>query len=276
MTMTRKAFAAALVELGACQEAQEYVKATKGTPPQLWAKCKHQDWLLWLAGHAGLTDAKPIVLAACDIARSVLVHVPAGEARPEAVIAAAEAYCADPSEANRAAASYAASDAARLAYTAASNAAYYAARAASSAANEADRSASDAAYYAASNAARAASYAANAASEAASSAANEAAGAASNAAYYAASYAASVASDAASNAASAASAAASAASDAASDAAYAASDAARAASYAARAATNAASTAAQQAKNRRLIRKHITWGMVERALTKKKSKGATP
>jgi hypothetical protein len=211
--MTRKTFTEALVRIGACGEALEYVKATKGTPPQLWAKCKRQDWLLWLAGHAGLTDAKPIVRAAIDIARSVLVHVPAGEARPEAAIAAAEACAEDPSEANRAAAQ----EASTAAYTAASDAADAASYAASDAASDvASYAASTAAYTAASDVAGAARSASGAASEAARSASCAAYTAASNAASNAAFF-------------------------------------------------------AQQAKNRRLIRKHITWGMVERALTKKKS-----
>jgi hypothetical protein len=224
--MTRKTFIGALKNIGACQEAQEYVKATKGTPAQLWAKCKHQDWLFWLAGR--FPELKlPIILAACDIARSVLVHVPYGEGRPLAAIEAAEAWVRDPSEANRQkvrVASYAASAASEAAYDAA---------------------------YAASNAAYAASEAASAAS-----AASSAAYAASNAAFDAAYYAASAASNAAYYT----------AFDAASDAASYVADVADAACAASR-----ASVAAQQAKNRRLIRKHITWGMVERALTKKKS-----
>jgi hypothetical protein len=156
--MTRKSFLLSLERIGACAEAHEWCLATKGTPAQLWARCKRPEWLLWLAGHT-LTDSGPIVLSACAIARTVLKHVPKGELRPLRAVEVAEAV-ARGEYPSASAANGAARIATDAASSAANGAASSAANAASSAANAA-YSAACAAYIAAYGAANVAYSAAN-------------------------------------------------------------------------------------------------------------------
>lgn len=104
------------------------------TPEQAWNACKDGSWLLWLCGILGV-DRKQLVLAACDIAETALVHVQPGEQRPRLAIDTARRWCrgdamyTETMSANQFA-SYAASSAyARADYvpTSASSAAYAAA-----------------------------------------------------------------------------------------------------------------------------------------------------
>ena len=90
--ITRAALLATMTRLDACSEAVEWVTATKGTPAALWAACPRGDWMMWLAGRVAI-DRRPLVLAACDCARTALVHVPSGEMRPLRAIETAEAWC---------------------------------------------------------------------------------------------------------------------------------------------------------------------------------------
>ena len=149
--------------LDACEEATEWVQGLPADMPasDAWQRCERADWLLWLAGRAGV-DCKLVVLVACDCARLAL---PIWQKRyPEdgRVLACidtverwtrGEATIEDVRAARRAAdaASYAAAADAAYAYA---DAAYAAAAAASYAAY----AYADAAYAAAA----AASYAANA------------------------------------------------------------------------------------------------------------------
>ena len=63
-----------------CKEAAEWLK-TQPDAKAAWEACERPDWMLWLAGRAGAAR-EALVLAACDCARTVLRHVPAGEDRP--------------------------------------------------------------------------------------------------------------------------------------------------------------------------------------------------
>jgi len=123
------------------------------TAHQLWTRCPHGDWLIWVAHEAGV-DIRDLVWCAAQCARSVLHYVPAGEDRPMLAVGAAEAWCRgeiDAADVDAAASAQAAD--------AASAAAYAAADAASAAADAAVEAASAAAYadaYAAAYAASAA------------------------------------------------------------------------------------------------------------------------
>jgi len=116
-------------------------------PQTAWEKSKRGDWMLYhagkLAGEPGSDARRPLVLAACECARLVLLRVKAGETRPLLAIEAAERWARGGADAptlqevRRAAdAAYAAAAAADAAYAAA-DAAYAAAYAAYAAADAA-------------------------------------------------------------------------------------------------------------------------------------------
>jgi len=128
--------------------------------------------MLWLLARMG-GDHRTIVRAACDIAETVLVHIPDGETRPAAAIAAARAWADGPTPETEAA-----SDAAGRAAAAAADAAEAASDAAGRAAAAAARAADAAGRAAAAAAAAAAAEAAEAAAEAWAEAAARAAEAA--------------------------------------------------------------------------------------------------
>jgi len=117
--VTRAQLFAHLTRLRACEPAVGWATATKGSPAHLWALCPDPRWSLWLAGRAQV-DRTLLVLTACEIARTALVHVPAGELRPLRAIETAEAWCRGEAttEQVRAARSAAAAAAAYAAYDA--------------------------------------------------------------------------------------------------------------------------------------------------------------
>ena len=86
--MTRADLLATLRRLRACPDAQMWAAATPGDPSDLWSTCDRVDWLLWLAAESGIV--LPVVLAACDCARTAIGFVPAGEDRPLRAIDVAE------------------------------------------------------------------------------------------------------------------------------------------------------------------------------------------
>jgi len=131
--------------VGACEDAVDWVGARDWKIA--WDECERGDWMLWalarLLGEPGWPTGQQIVLCACDIAETVLEHVPEGDDRPRFAIDAArrwangECELADVECAGSAAASarYAAASAASAAASAlyasyASYAAYFAAFAA--------------------------------------------------------------------------------------------------------------------------------------------------
>ena len=158
--MKRQELIDLLDRLGACSEAREWVDATKGSASHAWSACQRPDWLLWLAGHVGVSTWLIRDIAARVVAPYAMdcAHLPdeAGQLRtmPEIVDATTAAAAARMQSA--------ADSAASAAYTARS-AAY---------------AACSAAY-----AARSAVYAVYSAADAAYSAADSAAGAANSAAY---------------------------------------------------------------------------------------------
>jgi hypothetical protein len=182
--ISRRELLSHLARLSACDPAVEWVKRTKGTPAQLWAKCPDATWSLWLAGRAEV-GRKAVVLAACDCARLALPYTT--DPRVLACIKTTEAWCRGEAtieqvrQAQRGAwAAYAAASAA-AAYADAYAAAAYAADAAA-AADHAAAYAADAARAAANAAAAAAAYAARAAAAHDADAADAYATAAANAA----------------------------------------------------------------------------------------------
>jgi hypothetical protein len=103
-----------LKDIGACQEARAW--AGDRTPRQAWDEAPRADWLLWWAGRLGV-DKVLLVRCACQIARTVLHLIPAGEERPRLAIEAAERWCENPTEENRKKAARAAKAAAWAAAT---------------------------------------------------------------------------------------------------------------------------------------------------------------
>ena len=90
-SVTRSEFLTWLKGKHAYLDALAWARATPGEPEALWTACPRGDWLLWLAGTAGV-DRRAVVNAACACAREALVHVPDGEDRPRLAIEAAEAW----------------------------------------------------------------------------------------------------------------------------------------------------------------------------------------
>ena len=131
-----------------CTESTEWIRSlpTDTTARQAWQLCQRSDWMLWLLGQLSdppESDArKRLVLCCCEVARTALVHVPAGEDRPRIAIETAEAWArgqatieqviaaasAAASAAGAASAAYAAAYAAVYAAYAAAYSAAYAAR----------------------------------------------------------------------------------------------------------------------------------------------------
>ena len=94
--MNAKQFAALLVELNACSEAQEW--AGGKSLAVVWKTCKRGDWLLWLCGKMAdkpnWPTRKEVVLAACDCAKLALKYVPKGEERPRKCLETVRAWAA--------------------------------------------------------------------------------------------------------------------------------------------------------------------------------------
>ena len=89
MTPAAKTFAAHLRRLEACEEAYRWARGKSGAVA--WRTCRRGDWLLWLAGRAGVRR-QDLVLAACACARLSLPRVHAGEDRPRIAIETAERW----------------------------------------------------------------------------------------------------------------------------------------------------------------------------------------
>jgi hypothetical protein len=124
--------------LRACPEAIEYAEQFVDDWPRAWAECDRGDWMLWLAARAGV-KRKTVVFAACQVARTALGFVTAGDDRPLRAIEAAEAWCQGATTLGRvraadAAASYAAASASASAFFVVAAASYAAAAASASAA----------------------------------------------------------------------------------------------------------------------------------------------
>ena len=78
-----------LIKMNACSDAVEWVG--RRSLKTAWAECERGDWMLWLAGRAGI-DRKTLVLAACDCAEMALKYVPEGENRPANAIKITRAW----------------------------------------------------------------------------------------------------------------------------------------------------------------------------------------
>jgi hypothetical protein len=138
--MNAKQFAALLVELNACSEAQEW--AGGKSLAVVWKTCKRGDWLLWLCGKMAdkpnWPTRKEVVLAACDCAKLALKYVPKGEERPRKCLETVRAWAAGNATIHEVRTARAAADAdaaaAYAAYADAADAAYAADAAAAAAA----------------------------------------------------------------------------------------------------------------------------------------------
>ncbi len=116
-----------LASLNACREAQRSL--TDESPYRQWQKCERGDWLLWLAARLDI-DRKVVVFAACQVARTALIHtedpralqcieVTEGWTRGEKTLEEVRAARTDAAYAADAAAYAADADAADAAYAAA-------------------------------------------------------------------------------------------------------------------------------------------------------------
>ena len=165
--MNAKQFAALLVELNACSEAQEW--ASGKSLAVVWKTCKRGDWLLWLCGKMAdkpnWPTHKEVVLAACDCAELVLKYVPEDEERPRKCLETARAWAAGNATTDEV------RMARRAAYAYADSAAAVASAAASAAAVAYVAASAAAVAYVASDAAAYAAYAAYADADADASAA---------------------------------------------------------------------------------------------------------
>jgi hypothetical protein len=86
--MNTETFTAKLKQLGACDDALEWV-ATQPDAETAWATCPRHEWLMWLLGELHIRGAltrQTLVLAACAAAETALPHVLAGEERPRVAI----------------------------------------------------------------------------------------------------------------------------------------------------------------------------------------------
>ena len=129
-----------LRNLDACDDALDWVRNQKGTPIEVWQRCKRGDWMMWLLRQPDMVDRKTLVLCACACARTALQYVIEGEDRPRIAIETAEAWTRGEAAISdvRAAAAAAYAAAAYAAYAAAAYAAYAAAYAAAARAAYAD------------------------------------------------------------------------------------------------------------------------------------------
>ena len=80
-----------LDELGACEEALEWIEENSLNDPQAaWDMCPHARWLIWAVelhlNKPGWPTRQDLVLAACDCAEVSLHLVSAGEDRPRIAI----------------------------------------------------------------------------------------------------------------------------------------------------------------------------------------------
>ena len=81
-------FAQQLKDLGACEEAIEWVNGR--SLRKCWQVADRGDWMLWLAGKLDI-DRKLLVLAACDCAETALKYT--DDPRPAKAIKTARAWC---------------------------------------------------------------------------------------------------------------------------------------------------------------------------------------
>lgn len=92
--MNTAKFEKLLVRIGACESARNWAKGK--SLKEVWDTCERGDWLLWLAGRMsgkkGWPNRKAVVLAACAVAETALVHVPAGDLRPLTAIQTARKW----------------------------------------------------------------------------------------------------------------------------------------------------------------------------------------
>ena len=123
MTTQRTKLSALLLKLKACPEAREWA-APYATLQDAWDACERPDWMLWLIAELDKGYSPRLRLTACDIARTALKYVPAGEDSPRLAIECAERYARGEATADELAATR---DAARAAARAAAGAAAWAA-----------------------------------------------------------------------------------------------------------------------------------------------------
>ena len=84
-----------LISIEACSEALDWLGDRSIV--EAWPDCPCGEWMLWWAARCpsfvpGGELHRRIGLAACEIARTALVHVPQGEVRPLRAIETAERY----------------------------------------------------------------------------------------------------------------------------------------------------------------------------------------
>jgi hypothetical protein len=85
------AFISWLEHRHACEDATGWLWRSGLTPAEAWEACERADWLLWLAGKAGVAE-KEVVLATCAVARLALKWLPPGEDRSPKAVEVAERW----------------------------------------------------------------------------------------------------------------------------------------------------------------------------------------
>ena len=80
---------AKLHRLVACEHAEIWAATQKCSFQESWDNCHRGDWMLWILRNSE-HDYKKNILVSCQIARTVLKHVPDDEKRPLKAIRAAE------------------------------------------------------------------------------------------------------------------------------------------------------------------------------------------
>ena len=83
-----------LRKMDACQDAIDWAEAYPGRDgaKRAWNECQNGEWMLWYASKVYKAYTNSMRLAACEIARTVLIYVPGGEERPLKAIETAERY----------------------------------------------------------------------------------------------------------------------------------------------------------------------------------------
>lgn len=92
--MTRTELIRCLRDLGACNEALEWIEKTPGELEDLWAACQRGSWMIWLLERLGY-DKRTMRHIACDVAEDVLniyEHEYPADYRPRSAIAMARRY----------------------------------------------------------------------------------------------------------------------------------------------------------------------------------------
>jgi hypothetical protein len=84
-----------IASLEACPDAVQWLReANYPIPEAAWIACPRADWMFWLLQKSSQPKIKALILCACDIAETALIHIPADENRPRIAIETARRWLA--------------------------------------------------------------------------------------------------------------------------------------------------------------------------------------